>query len=201
MSEVAVELAGNSHEHAKSNCLIDIDVAPGYSKIDREGNYYGVNLVVLNLSDILMGYGIKDKINNKCGDRYNSVSEAYINHSKYFDSNYTEEDFFIIASFQDKISGNKDKFCTGGKGLTKLIASLEERSDTYCCYMISGNRILNFAHDVLEYDNDGWIGFNDEKNFLECLPRKNVIGTNNMYFPGTAYNLNFVLKKEDEDNE
>ena len=53
------ELVGNAIEHARSDCLLDIDVTSPYEKKDEDMHtlYYGVNLAVLNFSDKLLGDG------------------------------------------------------------------------------------------------------------------------------------------------
>lgn len=83
--------------------------------------------------------------------------------------------------------------------MTKPIKSLEERSDTYRCYVISGNRAVNFYKEMLEYNENKWIGFNKEKDYISTIPGNNSKGqeviTNSLIFmPGTAYNLNFVMR-------
>lgn len=127
-------------------------------------------------------------------DRYKKVIDGYNNHLQYFDADYTMEDFCNIATFQKKISGRKEKFQTGGVGLPELIKSLEDRSDTYRCYMISGRRCINFYNDLLEYDKDGFIGFNETNDFLTSRPKQDVVTECLINMPGTAYNLNFVMK-------
>lgn len=197
LSEVVVELIGNISEHTNSNCLIDLDVTSEYNKKEESGVFYGINLSVLNFSECLFGDLIKNRIlnlNQTNNIRYKNTKNAYDFHRQFFDDTYCEEDFFNIASFQHKISGNGSKTMTGGTGLTKLICSLEKRSDTHHCYLISGNRALWFFHNLLEYNNDYWLGFNEEKDFLNHLPNRNVICNNSIYMPGTAYNLNFVMK-------
>lgn len=197
LSEVVVELIGNISEHTNSNCLIDLDVTSEYNKKEESGVFYGINISVLNFSECLFGDLIKNRIlnlNQTNNIRYKNTKNAYDFHRQFFDDTYCEEDFFNIASFQHKISGNASKTMTGGTGLTKLICSLEKRSDTHHCYLISGNRALWFFHNLLEYNNDYWLGFNEEKDFLNHLPNRNVICNNSIYMPGTAFNLNFVMK-------
>lgn len=197
ITEVIIELIGNVSEHTNSNCIIDIDVSTSYIKRNEEGNFYGINLNVLNFSHNLLGDLIKDRILNSPNldiDRYAIVKNAYDFHKNYFSNLYTENDFFNIASFQHKISGNILKDSTGGTGLTKLICSLEKMSDAHHCYLITGGRTLWFHHQLLEYNDDNWIGFNHEKDFVNHLPEINVVCDNTIYLPGSGYNLNFVMK-------
>ncbi len=197
LSEVTIELAGNAWEHAEAECLIDVDVTEPYLREDTEGRYFGINISVVNFSEKLLGDALKDKMQNWNGvhtERYKVVEKAHKNHSNFFDELYTEEDFYNIASFQHKISGSMRKDLTGGTGLTKLISSLEKRSDSHRCYLISGNRAVWFYHQYLEYDKEGWLGFNDENDFLNRRPANGVFTQGTIYMPGTAYNLNFVIK-------
>lgn len=209
ISNVISELVGNACEHAKAECLIDIDIATNYKKVVKdisdEYNYYGINIAVVNISNILLGSGVYNNI--LCSDKYNdalrysTVKKAYNNHKVNFCSEYTVDDFCNITTFQHKISGRETPLQTGGTGLTKLIKSLEERSDTYRCYVISGNRAINFYKELLEYNRDHWIGFNEDRDYIASIPGKNqqgeeVITSSLIYMPGTAYNLNFVMKGE-----
>ncbi len=200
IAEVIVELVGNVFEHAQTDCLIDLDVTENtFVKDDCEDLYYGINITILNFSDKLLGVGIAEKIKEKemLNDRHENLLIAYNLHSKSFDSNYTENDFFNLASFQYKISGRMSKEHTGGTGLKKLISRLEDYSDDYLCYVLSGDRVVFFEKDYLKYNEDNWIGFNDENDFLKSIPKKELLSRSITYMPGTAYNLNFVMKMEE----
>lgn len=199
LSEVVVELVGNASEHTDSECLIDIDVTDLYKKRDSNDLFLGINIAVINFSEKLFGDLVKRRIletNFQAIERYSLVYTAYQNHSASFDSNYTENDFFNIASFQHKISGDPEKTITGGTGLTKLISSLEKRSAAHECYLITGDRALLFFHEYLEYNSDRLIGFNKENDFVNVRPSDRVVAPSCIYMPGTAYNLNFVMVKE-----
>lgn len=199
--EVISELISNGTEHAEGECLIDIDVTDLYGKIQKNkevnGSYYGINIVVLNLSEKLLGTQIKNKILSEKLDteRYKSVYAAYVYHSQYFNDNYTEEDFFNMAVFQHRISGRQNEEMTGGTGLTLLIKSLESKSDSNFCYVLSGKRVLGFKQKYLEYKND-WIGFNESNDFLNDIPDLKNITDCDIKFPGTAYNLHFIMEKK-----
>lgn len=205
IAEVVVELIGNAFEHTKSDCLVDIDIAPKYSKSNSDDEFYGVNISVINFSDILLGDGIKEKmedydsLENKNDSRYLKVSEAYDFHKEYFSSNYDKTDFYIISAFQHMISGRKRNFTTGGTGLTLLIKSIEERADAHSCYVVSGNRMVALLPEYLGYDDNFWLGFNEFNDYFKHIPNKAIIGRSSFYFPGTAYNLNFVMKVDNTD--
>lgn len=201
LSETVTELVGNALEHTKTDCLIDIDVTnKAYSKEGDDNRYYGVNVVVLNFSEKFFGYNLENKITSMgspLGDRYNKVKVAYTNHCKFFDEEYNKSDFYNIASFQDRISGKEKKVISGGVGLTSLIKSLENKSDAHDCYMMSGKGIIYFEHEYLNYNDEDWIGFNKECDFINHRPDEKCISSSKVVFPGTAYNLNFVMRKED----
>lgn len=198
VAEVVVELVGNANEHARSDCLLDLDITDLYQKEGDGEFYHGVNLAVINFSDVLLGDGIRHKIestNTGLNSRHKELLGAYSFHKKFFDDQYCEEDFFNIASFQHKISGRKDNMATGGTGLTKLIHSLENKSDAHKCYVLSGQRVLWFHKEYLEYE-DGWIGFNASHDFMNEKPDVDSLSDCPVYIPGTSYNLNFILKRE-----
>lgn len=199
LCESIIEIVGNSIEHAHSDCLIDIDVTDDYQKEDdtEESEYYGLNVVVVNFSDTFFHNRIKYKLENvvDLNERYVKVKETMNNHTAFFNDGYTEDDFYTVASFQHKISGSIRKSNSGGVGLTQLIKSLEEKSFGHFCYMMSQKRILYFHKEFLQYDSDNYIGFNKDNDFYEHIPDESVFANSKTFFPGTAYNLNFVIKK------
>lgn len=199
ITEVIVELAGNALEHTDTDCLIDLDVTTPYDKKETRGTFYGINITIINFSPKLLGYSLSEKIKQKdiLNERHLKLLGAYTMHKQKFSSQYGEEDFFNIASFQHKISGRLSNESTGGTGLTKLISRLEGYSEAYHCYVITGNRAVYFVRDYLSYNDEGWIGFNESKDFLTQIPETKLLSSSNISMPGTAYNLNFVMKKEE----
>ena len=205
ISEVIVELLGNAIEHSKSDCLVDLDISRDYVNSKQEP-VLGINLVIINFSDTLLGNDIQTKIktidfkNKKISEKYIKVNEALENHKEFFDENYDEEDFFNITTFQDRISGRKEYLQTGGTGLTKLIESLEDKSCDHACYVFSGSRILVFEKQYLTY-KDNWIGFNKENDFISTKPSSDIFQRSDFFMPGTAYNLNFIVKVDNNGKE
>lgn len=203
---VVTELVGNSGEHGETDCLVDIDISRSFRKYDGgkladDNYYYGINIAVVNFSSCLLGDGIDQNIIRShrelpANEKYEKVKEAYARHKLLFDEEYKYEDFCNITAFQTRISGRTENALTGGTGLTKLIRSLENQSDAYRCYVISGKRCINFYRDFLEYTSDGWIGFNKKNNYLEERPETGVVDHCFINMPGTAYNLNFIMKGE-----
>lgn len=205
LCEAIVEIVGNAIEHGHSDCLIDIDVTNDEYQKKHDSNdslYYGINVIVLNFSENSFYGKLMQKLLNadNLNERYLKVNEAKKFHSQYFDKNYTEKDFYTIAAFQHKISGSIGKGPTGGVGLTHLIKSLEEKSSGHICYVLCQKRVLYFSKELLQYDEDNYIGFNNENDFFKHIPESSIFDLSDTYFPGTAYNLNFAIKKGEIEN-
>lgn len=198
IAEVVSELVDNSLEHTNSDCLIDIDVSMDYKKKnDPNGHYYGVNIAIMDLNQELLGSKIKKfLLSNEENIWYNKLREAYNFHKARWNLYYDEDDFFILSAFQRNISSRKRDYITGGTGLTTLISTIEKDSDAYNCYAISGKHIVKFNHDYLGFDENEWVGFNKDSDFINNIPDLSNISRSKLYYPGTAYNLIFVLKKE-----
>lgn len=206
LAKVAAELVDNASEHAESDCLIDIFISdPTYQKEGCNNYFYAISMVVMNFSDKTLNYGIRKKIEQKeykDSERYDLVGKAFENHKQYFNrDHYEEDDFFNLASFQDRISGRQNDTKTGGTGLTDLIKSLEDRAESHSCYVLSGNKGLWFEPQYLKYNRDNWIGFNDNNDFITNIPHKDVIVRSNVNFLGTGYNFTLVVKKEECSND
>lgn len=207
--EMIGEIVGNAAEHANCQCLLDIDVTTDHSKsverIVQNGHYYGINIVILNFSDVLFGDGIRNRLEKdefNLDERYILLKRAFSFHSSHFSEQYLYEDFCNISSIQHKISGDSHKGKAGGRGLTTLIKSLQDKSDSDNCYLLSGTRIVYFQKELLQYDDDEWLGFNEGKDFFSNIPSPMVTQECIVNFPGTAFNLNFILKREEGvDNE
>lgn len=198
LSEVISELVGNAIEHGKSDCLVDLDITTEYVNQKTQSCCYGLNVCVVNFSEKMFYELLKEKIamSKSLPDRYSLILSAQKNHEKFYNNEYTENDFFTIASFQHRISGSEKKVYTGGTGLTSLIKSLEEKSDGHWCYMLTGNRVVFFRPEYMKYDQNKLIGFNEKHDFINEIPDIKIFQTISTNLSGTAYNLNFALRKE-----
>lgn len=203
ISRIISELADNACEHAKYDCLIDVDISEEHHKKgDENGKYYSVNICVLNFSEILLGEQVRNKIMSRQfenSERYEGIEKAYKQHKKMFDESYTEEHFFMLASFQDKISGRYEETETGGRGLAEIVKELEQSVDEYECYVLSGKKVIFFHPESLELDDNGWISFNLEKDFFGHRPAANVISYSDTDLGGTGYNLSLVYRRSEND--
>ena len=198
------ELVDNAHEHGESNCLIDIDFSHDFTdKRENNKTFGGVNVTIINFSNRNFEEKVKHKIlysNIIESSRYLKVREAFNIHKELFNKKYTEDIFWFIASLQDKISGRDLYVRNGGKGSTELTSSIQEFTHDDYCYVMSGKNIINLKKKYLESDSDGFVGFNG-KNFISCEPDPESYSKSKVYFPGVAYNLNFVLEEcNDEKN-
>lgn len=198
LSEVFTELVGNASEHGNSDCLIDVDLTGKvYKKVGDDNNiYYSLNVAIINFSDILFHETLMQKMkeNNNLSERYKKVAAAFKYHSSKFNEQYDENKFYIISSFQHKISG-ANKLSIGGTGLTPLIYSLKEKIEEQDCYMLSGDTALVFWEDLIDFDDDKFIGFNSSNNYFIDIPDNRVFINSPIYLPGTAFNLSFAIKK------
>jgi len=203
ITEVIIELIGNAVEHSESDCLLDFDIVQDYINSNNE-KVYGINIAILNFSNYLLGDKLKEKYNSiiqneDVSENFSQISKAYSNHKKLFDIEYTEEDFFNITAFQNKVSSRYNNH-TGGTGLTKLIKAIEDKSENHACYVLTGKRIISFDNKYLEYNGD-WIGFNDNNDFFNKRPHPSILAKGSFFMPGTAYNLSFIMKVDEPNNE
>lgn len=51
------------------------------------------------------------------------------------------------------------------------------------------------------YNQDKFIGFNRQQNYLTEVPEKELFMTIETFLPGVAYNLNYAIKKEWENEQ
>ncbi len=200
ISEVVSELMDNAGEHAGADCLVDIDITSDHTKKNTNDMFQAANIVVFNFSSDLLG----NKIAKLCDTEQvlvkplQKLKKAYDTHKEYWNGDYSESDFFLLSVFQNKVSSRGGNLQTGGTGLTKMIKAMEISSDLYIAFVLSGTRKLMFQHDCLGVDSEGWVGFNNENDFVNYPPATKILRRSKLFFPGTAYNLNFVLVKENE---
>lgn len=202
ISLVIAELISNAVEHGGKECLVDVDIEGGFiDKREEEPKkeYIVLSLAVLNFSENMIGDGLRKKMESEFADllpsRYKSITQAFNNHKPLFNDSYIEDDFYNIGIFQDHISGRYDKSSSGGTGMVKLVKALEDRAIDDICYLLSGNRVVFFKKELMEYNDEGWIGFNRSNDFIKKGPEKEVILPCDLVFPGVAYNLQFVMER------
>lgn len=202
IARIVSELADNACEHAESDCLIDIDVSEDYRKNnDPDGIYYSVNICVLNFSKIFLGDTLREKIHKQrygSASRYITLAKAYETHKNFFDSEYTEEHFFMLSTFQDEISGRDNVTETGGTGLYEMIREVEKRVDTHHCYVLSKDKVIGFWPEFLLSNSQGWIGFNKQSDFLNERPDEKILTDSDTFLTGTGYNLTLIYRGRNE---
>lgn len=201
LSKVIVELIGNANEHTDGDCLVDIDIANNYYNCESHRKAVGVNVAVINFSPVKLGDSVRNRLfeDPKLPEPYLKVREAYNFHKQFFSEDYTEEDFFNVASFQHRISGDMRKTHTGGTGLTQLLHSLENYAEAHKCYFLSGQRGLRFLQDEIITTGNQGVGFNKENDFFCHIPSIDAIANSIITIPGTAYNLTFIFPESEDD--
>lgn len=204
LSELISELVGNATTHGNADCLYEISItSPSFTMKNKATakKYFGVNINVLNFSDIPFSLGVKEKIlslNNKkvdgrYSDRYLGVQKAYEYHSNYFNTKYKEEDFWNLATLQDHISGRKGNLGTGGAGMEKLLNSIQKAAEIDNCYILTGGRVTYLHKNLLDYDE--WLGMNEEQKFIDGIPNE-VFTDAPLKISGTGINLNFIFAQD-----
>lgn len=196
--EVVSELVCNIQSHTQSDCLVDINFSP-VEKSNNDKKYLSMNIAIFNFCNDLLYDKIKEKIELKeysvedCV--YSMVYKAYNNHIQMFNKHYKEEDFFLITAFQNHVSSRKNYSGTGGTGLTSLIQNIINKTDLDFSYVLTGSNILFFRDEYLSLSGkEKFIGFNDQKDYINYRPAEKVIGESHLYIPGTIYNI--LLIKE-----
>ncbi|MDD3362541.1 MAG: hypothetical protein PHW34_12790 [Hespellia sp.] len=201
-AKIVTELADNAKEHGKADCLVDIDVTEPRFMLSSsdlsEDNFYSINVVVLNFSNMNLGDEIKQKIKKHQygkSQRYETVQTAFDYHSCHFNKRYTEDDFFNITAFQEKISGRINETISGGTGLAELVKSLQDYAYNDYCYAMTGDKGLLLKKELLFFNEEKWVGFNEDNNYVCDIPSKEAVLRSNTYLPGTGYNFMFVFKE------
>lgn len=209
IGKLIAELVDNAVIHANSSVIIDVDINNGFSSLMTGDQVEGVNITVLNLSEILFYDGVKEKLNVFRSNRnnfkdtqlfstYDNINHTYSNHKKFFSETYTENHFWSIAALQHHVSGRENRFDTNGVGLTKLIRLIQQFSDDDYSYIVSGATGIWFKKHLMEYNDSQHkvLGFNIEKNFLNYPPSAETLGQAPIYIPGTFLNLSFAINAE-----
>lgn len=196
------ELISNATEHGNSECMIDIDYGDTIiESTGEEGIAIGIALYNFSKKQLwsdlhkkIFGDGWSDVQNRK--ERIMNVRRAKQYHKDFFGENgYSENDFKNIMAFQ-RVSGRVMDRKDGGCGLSMLIKELSGLVHKENCYVQSGRHIVRFIGDLLEMNEENYIGFNKSHDFISDIPSLAAIEKSAVYLPGVAYNFVFHFKKE-----
>lgn len=186
------ELVCNVASHAEGECIIDIDFS------DLQNGARGLNIGFINFNSETIYNKIqtfvKQEYYNLDDPIYKDVYKAYNIHKKSFDEQYTEEHFFLLTAFQNHVTTRRKDSVSNGTGLATLIKRIVGKVDRDYSYILSGNKVLGFIGEYLEF-SDGFIGFNEEKDYINIRPAKKVIDKSNFYIPGTVYQLVLITEE------
>ena len=95
-----------------------------------------------------------------------------------------------------KISGRQGDRGDGGLGINTLIQNVQKYSTVDYCYMLSGNNALEMNKRFIIPDEDDYIAFNEDKNFIGEIPDSDAVMKTQFFMPGVAYNLSFYFKEQ-----
>ena len=100
----------------------------------------------------------------------------------------------MITTFQNHVTTKTEyaKRNLRGTGLNILIRHIIDKAKTGDSYVLSGKNIIRLQSGFLEPSEDGFIGFNKERDYFNSRPDSNVLAKSDIYVPGTIYNLLFV---------
>ncbi len=183
------EIVDNTMCHTNSDFLLVI------KKCDiRKGEKIALSITMANFDNELLYEKIRKKIesNSFNNARNGFVMEAFNNHKDEFDNVYDLDFFSFITAFQKGVTTRVNSKKDSGMGLTRFIKSLLVPTEYYSCYVYSGENILFFNRENIEI-KDGMIGFNEENDYLNCIPNKDNIQKLCYFNCGTLYNLILVL--------
>lgn len=199
LSEITSELLCNVMSHTNGDCLIHIDISDTIIKNDSsDKSFLSVNIAVINYSenrlfDLVKAY-IKNEVYEYDDPLYKKIYAAHKKHSEFFNEKYTEDDFFLITTFQNHVTSRNLKSGIGGTGLTKMIEEITNKTEKDYSYVLSGNNILFFKNEFLKLSEGKFVGFNEQNNYFNNIPSEKSIDKSKLYIPGSLYNL--LLIKE-----
>lgn len=198
VSDVIGELAPNAVEHGKVNCIIDLCYERSTS-LDGQ-DFTDISIVVYNFSEKLLWTDLYNKVfvNNENvtykKNRIDKVRSAWECHKEHFSKNYFKEDFYNLMAFQ-KISGRQGDRSDGGLGINTLIQNVQKYSTDDYCYVLSGNGALLMDRSITVPDDDDYVAFNHEQQYVNQIPDAMAVMQTKFYMPGVAYNLTFYFEE------
>lgn len=204
--DVIGELAPNAIEHGDTNCIVDLS-CEDCEFPDEDGNYtrkgLNVSLVIWDFSEKLLGTDLNKKIFIDSmeqdfkykAERISTIRQAWDHHKNYLTDEYNADDFHNVMAFQ-KISGRAGDRPDGGLGISTLIERVQQYTKENYCYVLSGYGALRLDQEFTGSDAEGYIGFNELKDFKGHIPDKDAVLKTKFYLPGVAYNLCFNFLEE-----
>lgn len=205
--ELLLELITNVKNHTvDSDLVLQVNVSDVIkSDTKKEHKYFAISFY--SLSNTLLYETTKkfyDSLKKNLvisEDRkmlYKNYEEIYNKQINYFDDEYSIEHFFMLQSFQNGITSRTSSFGkSSGTGLANAIQVIMNKIDDKegFSYVYSGEKICYFKAKSLNF-KDSICSFNEEEDYLQ-RPSSNICTESPVFFPGTAYQLIFPIKKED----
>lgn len=210
IGKLIAELVDNSIIHASASVIVDLDVTTLMHNTKTDVQVYGLNITIMNFSDILLYERVRDKMGSfimnielfettALFQVYSKIKQALEYHTAHFSKVYTPDHFWTIASLQHHISGRQGQYDTNGVGLTKLVKMIQKYAEDDYEYVASGKVGIWFLSEFMNFNNstDQFVGFNKNSNFVSALPDQKVLGRTALYLPGTFYNLSFAINTKE----
>lgn len=214
IANTILEIKDNCAEHTNSPYIYDIDIKKVVHGVQSNlggRDYIAINVGIWDFSNAGLGDAIKEKINiiespnstkeqvseqmGKKTEVFQKLLEVRDIHKNFLNDDYTYDDFFALSAFQPGVTGRSLPGSTGGAGLSHVLDFLIEYSDSYKCYCLTGNTIINLDRNFLCKDDNGWYTFNDTKEclFTNSKPSPACVSKSPLFYPGTAFFLHLEL--------
>lgn len=199
--EIVSELVSNSMEHAKSDVIIQCFIYERAYSVLRKEECDLIDISIVNISNVRLYTLLKNRFYKDSTTISKKVEIAYSYHKNHFTKDYDEDCFFILSTFQNRVTTRNEKLqSTGGTGLTTFIHSIAPFVNEDYCFLISGNHYLNFDKKFLKTSGD-YVGFNKQGNYINDIPDDSIFKRINTNFRGTIYNILLdCLRSEDDEN-
>lgn len=200
------ELVENSITHANSAVIVDIDITDAYRNNENKKIAKGINLTVINMSNYFFYSGVKEKINyfrkneteyqgETLYTLYKQVTDWHDSHQNYFDTQYHENHFWIMAALQHHVTGRKNNYTSNGVGMTKMMSMLQTYSADSFNYMTTEKIGIIFKDKFMKNNPKNLIAFNSNNDINE-KPDQHVTKESSLFIPGTIFNLSFAIGKQ-----
>lgn len=199
--EITTELVSNSLEHAKADVIIQCFMHKGaYNRLTKKQCDL-IDITIVDFSKNKLHTTLKNRFKIRSDTIPKKVYEAYNYHSRFFNKDYDEDSFFVLSTFQNKVTTRNDELqSTGGTGLTAFVKTIAPLVNGDRCFLNTGNTILNFNRNYLGISGDN-VGFNKEKKYIDAIPNKGVFKKSKYDFNGTVYNILLDIARSDNNEK
>lgn len=202
ISEAIAEVAYNVRDHSDGDLIVQCKYMGNLVMRPKfDSKRVGVLCCsLLNVGEKTIGGTIKEALDSGLSDKGKEMVRKTLKvHEPFFNEIYTEDEFYYVSSFQKGVTRKDVKDSDSyGTGLTVLIKSLKNRVYLSYCYGMSGRSVSFFQDKYLGFGEAETIGFNESGSYLQEPPSPYAIAHLPFFFPGSIFNLVFVVEVLDE---